>query len=249
MLAEQGFKTLYLDLDEEFASIEAVFEYGFEDLGIDTMLKDIEAGNYPNLITAINSPTKAMNGLDKKDSSYRIWSKMPPKLELSCFSMDALYRKKNKDYDVNLLKELNMFLLMNMNYDMIILDAPSNVYNELTKISLVYSNRILFTITQDEADKEGFMRFIRQVAAFKINYKEKTNFICNKYIAHTENDVSAVRNSITNYLGIENFKIITVPNVSADVINASASVMPLLWKSKDKNFKKSIQDIVNLILS
>lgn len=248
-LAEQGFKVLYMDLDEEFSSIDAVFEFGLEDLGVDSMLRDIAVGNYPNLINAISSAPRILSSTEKGDSLYKIFSKFPSKLELACFSVNTMYKKAEKNYDVNLLKELNMFLLMNMNYDMIIMDAPSNVYNELTQIALIYSNRIMFTITQDIADVDSLMRSMRAAQISNISYREKSNIICNKHIGNAENSVSSIQNQVENYLRIPNVSVFTVPNVAIDVINASASQVPLLWKCKDKNFKKSISNIANLILN
>lgn len=249
LLAEQGLKVLYLDLNETFSSIDAILEFGLEDLGIDTMLKDIENGNYPNVINGISSSTKILQMLDKKDASYKTYSKLPPKYEFSCFSMQTMYQQKEKDYNVNLLKELNMFLLMNLNYDVIILDAPSDFRNELTKISLIYSNRIFFNVTQDYSDLECFMRNMKIAEGNKIGYKDKTNFILNKYIAHTEMDISSLTNYLINYLRFDNFRVMPVPNVAADIINATNSNSIALWKAKDKMFRKSIQDIANIILN
>lgn len=248
-LAEQGYKTLYMDLNEDYSSIDAVFEFGLEDLGVDTMLRDIAIGNYPNLINAISSASRILSNTEKGDSLYKIFSKFPSKLELACFSVNAMYKRAEKNYDVNLLKELNMFLLMNMNYDIIIMDAPSDIYNELTKIALIYSNRIMFTITQDTADVDSLMRGMRAVQIANISYREKSNIICNKHIGNAENSVASIQNQVENYLRIPNVSVFTVPNVAVDVINASASQVPLLWKTKDKNFKKSIGNIANLILS
>lgn len=248
-LAEQGYKTLYMDLNEDYSSIDAVFEFGLEDLGVDTMLRDIAVGNYPNLINAISSAPRILSIAEKGDSLYKIFSKFPAKLELACFSVNTMYKRAERNYDVNLLKELNMFLLMNMNYDIIIMDAPSDIYNELTKIALIYSNRVMFTITQDTADVDSLMRSMRAVQVANISYREKSNIICNKHIGNADNSVSSIQNQVENYLRIPNVSVFTVPNVAVDVINASASQTPLLWKAKDKNFKKSISNIANLILS
>ncbi len=248
-LAEQGYKTLYMDLNEDYSSIDSVFEFGLEDLGIDTMLRDIAIGNYPNIINAISSAPRILSNVEKGDSLYKIFSKFPAKLELTCFSVNTMYKRAEKNYDVNLLKELNMFLLMNMNYDIIIMDVPSDIYNELTKIALIYSNRIMFTITQDTADVDSLMRSMRAVQVSNISYREKSNIICNKHIGNAENSVSSIQNQVENYLRIPNVSVFTVPNVAVDVINASVSQVPLLWKTKDKNFRKSISNIANLILS
>lgn len=248
-LAEQGFKTLYIDLNEDFASIESILEFGFEDLGVDTMLKDISVGNFTNIVTAINSSTKALQGLEKRDSAYRFYSKLSPNLELASFSMDILNKKKEKDYDVNLLKELNMFLLMNLNYDMIILDAPSDFNNEITKIAMIYSNRVFFTLTQDITDLNSFFQNLKNSKLSKVGYKDKSNFICNKYVSQGDMDLGSIQNQIINYLLFDNFSLISIPNVYLDIINASNSSVPLLWKTKDKNFKKGIQEIISIILN
>lgn len=247
-LAEQGFKTLYIDLNEDFASIESVLEFGFEDLGVDTMLKDISTGNYTNIVTAINSSVKALQCLEKRDNLYKFYSKLTPKLELASFSMNILNKKKEKDYDVNLLKELNMFLLMNLNYDMIILDAPSDFEKEITKIAMIYSNRVFFTITQDTIDLNSFFSNLRNSELSKFGYKDKSNFICNKYVSKGEMGLSSIQNQIINYLLYDNFNLISLPNVYLDVVNSSVSSIPLLWQTKDKSFKNGIQEIINIIL-
>lgn len=247
-LAEQGFKTLYIDLNEDFASIESVLEFGFEDLGVDTMLKDISTGNYTNIVTAINSSIKALQCLEKRDNLYKFYSKLTPKLELASFSMNILNKKKEKDYDVNLLKELNMFLLMNLNYDMIILDAPSDFEKEITKIAMIYSNRVFFTVTQDTIDLNSFFSNLRNSELSKFGYKDKSNFICNKYVSKGEMGLSSIQNQIINYLLYDNFNLISLPNVYLDVVNSSVSSIPLLWQTKDKSFKNGIQEIINIIL-
>lgn len=247
-LAEQGFKTLYIDLNEDFASIESVLEFGFEDLGVDTMLKDISTGNYTNIVTAINSSVKALQCLEKRDNLYKFYSKLTPKLELASFSMNILNKKKEKDYDVNLLKELNMFLLMNLNYDMIILDAPSDFEKEITKIAMIYSNRVFFTVTQDTIDLNSFFSNLRNSELSKFGYKDKSNFICNKYVSKGEMGLSSIQNQIINYLLYDNFNLISLPNIYLDVVNSSVSSIPLLWQTKDKSFKNGIQEIINIIL-
>lgn len=62
-------------------------------------------------------------------------------------------------------------------------------------------------------------------------------------------DLGSIQNQIINYLLFDNFSLISIPNVYLDIINASNSSVPLLWKTKDKNFKKGIQEIISIILN
>lgn len=248
-LAEQGYKVLYLDLNENFSSIDSVLEFGLEDLGVDTMLQAIATGNYPVISQSIASSAKILQNADKKDSVYKIYNKFPTKYEFACFSIQYMYKDKKIDIDKNLLKELNMFLLMNFNYDVIIIDAPSDYKDLLTKSALVYSNRIIFTLTQDYSDLECFMRNMRYIEQSKIGYKDKCNFVLNKYQSHTDMEIANLTNYLQNNLRFDNFRILTVPNVSVDMINATNSFTPVLFKAKDKIFRKSIADITHLIMS
>ena len=213
------------------------------------MLQAIATGNYPVISQSIASSAKILQNADKKDSVYKIYNKFPTKYEFACFSIQYMYKDKKIDIDKNLLKELNMFLLMNFNYDVIIIDAPSDYKDLLTKSALVYSNRIIFTLTQDYSDLECFMRNMRYIEQSKIGYKDKCNFVLNKYQSHTDMEIANLTNYLQNNLRFDNFRILTVPNVSVDMINATNSFTPVLFKAKDKIFRKSIADITHLIMS
>ena len=73
--------------------------------------KDIENGNYPNIINAITSSSKILPEMDKRLATFKTLSKMPAKLEFACFSMEYMYGDTQETYNPTLLKELNEFYL------------------------------------------------------------------------------------------------------------------------------------------
>ena len=65
------------------------------------------------------------------------------------FSQEFMEKYDEREVDYSLLKDLNMYFLMQQGYDVIVLDAPYDIFNKMTELSLVYSNKVFFTITQD----------------------------------------------------------------------------------------------------
>lgn len=247
LLAEQGFKTLYMDLNSKDPSIDAILTYGLTDVGVDTMLKDMAVGNYTNIAIAINSAAKELSSNNERVNERKAYSKLPSKLEFTCFSEAALKKREPLSYDVNLLKDLIIFLQMNFGYDMIILDASSDLYDDMTKITMLYSNKLFFVLTQDGVDFIILGRAIKCANLSNINYKDKSYFICNKFVNNKDNSAANLQNMLENAFGKTDIQLVTIPNVHNEIISANATMAALIQMSKDKTLKKGFQDIVNII--
>ena len=247
-LADTGYRVLYVDLNDTFSSIESVYQMGFDDIGLDMALYALERGDYPHIKTCISSPSISMEITEKDDDLYKTYAKLPNSLEMLFFSQKEMNKTSKYTYNPELLKELDMFLLMNFGYDFIILDAPSNIHNKLTETALIYCNKIFFTLTQDKPDLYYYIHNMNELNRKKIAYFDKCHYIVNKY-QNTKVKTTDIKELITENLKFNSFNMITLPNISADMINSNFNGIPVTWTTKDKSYMKGIQEITSIILN
>ena len=247
-LANQGYHVLYADLNDKFSAIESMMQLGFEDLGIDTMLNNIEQGKNDKVGHAISSIAKILPFTDKRDFLYKTYTSMPSSLNFAFFSQHCFEHRTGIQYNVELIRDLNMMWLMDFGYDIIILDAPADATNRLTQLALAYANKVFITLNQDKTVLSRMLKQMKYLSHHRISIREKSYYIVNKF----ENNAFSynnLQNFISMNLEYEKLELLSIPNLSKDFVNSIYNGTPIIFSCKNKELQKTIGDIVTLIES
>jgi MinD-like ATPase involved in chromosome partitioning or flagellar assembly len=247
-LANKGYHVLYVDLNDKFSAVESMMQLGFEDLGIDTMLNNIEQGKNDKVGHAISSIAKILPFTDKRDFLYKTYTNMPSSLNFAFFSQHCFERRTGIKYNVELIRELNMMWLMDYGYDIIILDAPADATNRLTQLALAYANKVFITLSQDKTVLSRMLKQMKYLSMQRISVREKSFYIVNKF----ENNAFSynnLQNFISMNLEYENLELLSIPNLSKEFTNSIYNGTPIILSTKNKELLKTISDIVTLIES
>jgi len=132
-----------------------------------------------------------------------------------------------------------MYFIIQKNYDFIVLDAPSDLKNEFTEISMAYSTKIFLTLTQDVSHIGGWLRKMPELTK-RINLDKKIYYIINKYEKAELN-----QRDISEWMKVD--IPITIPSLNKDFINANYIGLPVLLYSKNKELKKAFASIEKII--
>lgn len=257
-MANQGYHVIYIDLNDRFSAIESMTQLGFEDVGLETMLQNVPKHepnkvmnvNEKNVLTkfgmGIGTISKILPFTDKRDFLYKTYSNLPTSLSFAFFSQNRFSRRTGTEYDIELLKEVNLLLSTEFGYDIIILDAPADVTNRATQLALAYSNKVFVTMTQDKTTLNKFFHDMKFLAQQGLNIRDKCYFIVNKF-ENTNFTYNNLANSIAMNLQFSSVNLLTIPNMYKEFINAIHSGTPIIMTTKNKEFIKIINDIVALI--
>lgn len=256
-LAENGYKVIYLDLNDKFSSIDYLLQLGYTDAGIDTAFKAFEDSNYNLIDLSTVTIDKILANIDSDNFLYKTYSKLPKTLDFMFFSQKYMERffpeefineeEEIKEINPSLLKDLNMYLLMTGGYDYVILDVPSDINNKVVEYALIYSSKIFFTVTQDVSIIGHHISDIKIMNKKGINYRDKFYYLLNKY-ENASMSLKDVYLLLSDVLKLESFNIVPIPNISKDIINSNYSGTPVLWNVKSKEFKNAFSEINKLII-
>lgn len=253
-LAEQGYKVMYMDLNQIRSSMESIFQLGYSDVGLDTALKGIENNDFELVNTSIVNIDKILEIEEYNPSPlYKTYSKLPKTLDYLFFSQNhirnILLNNDSVEINLNMLKDLNMYLLMQEGYDFIILDAPFNMSDKLTEIATVFSMKLFFVVTQDiSVITNNINSQLKLLDEKRINYRDKCYYILTK----TENanwDYSKIYKWLVDVTQIEKLDMVNLPYIQRDFINANYKGIPITWLCKSKDLHKAFSEIIRLILS
>ncbi|NLZ35606.1 MAG: hypothetical protein GX889_12035 [Clostridiales bacterium] len=251
-LAERGYKTIYMDLNDKFSSISYIYQLGYSDAGIENLLNSFKTSNYTNMNLGISNPSKILAVTDKDDFLYKTYSKLPKNIDFLFFSEDYMNRDLNNTnpeiVEGKYLKDLIIYLFTNNSYDFIIIDTPSDIYNELTENALIYSSKIFFTITQDVGVIGNHIKDLKVMMKKGINFKEKFYYLLNKYenAGISNRDIETL---ISNDLRFKGLDMITIPNINKEILTNNFEGVPLIWNVKSKEFKTAFSKIIQTIIN
>lgn len=254
-MAEKGYKIIYLDLNDRFSSVDYLFQLGFKDVGIDTALLGIAENDLNLIANSIVTPDRLL--LDSSHPFYKRYMSLPRTLHYMFFSDDYMTRDYNetiirqggedKEIKYENIKDLIMYLMMKESYDLVILDAPSDIYNKLTETALIYSSKVFFTLTQDFSVIGNHINNIKIMNKKRINFREKFYYLLNKY-ENASYSVRTIYEDLTESLRVDGFDIIVIPNINRDFINANYNGTPIIWQNKSKEVVKAFSLIQNIIM-
>ena len=247
-LAQDGYKTIYIDLNDIHSSIDCIFQLGYADVGVDSAIKGIQEEDYFLIERSIVNMAKILPDTVKENYLYKTYSKIPLNMDFMFFSQRYMERVDEiEEVDYSLLKDLNMYLLMQQGYDVIIIDAPYNIFNKFTETALIYSNKVFFTITQDYSVIGNHLNQIKLMDKKRIKFREKFYYLLNKY-ENADLSINDVYKLLMESIRLEGFNVVSIPNMNKEFINANYLGTPILWYSKNKDMNKAFSEIETLIM-
>lgn len=239
-LAKKKNRVIFIELNDRTPAVNYWYELGHLTEGIDTALKAMEENNFDKINQAIISTSQLM----EKDSDLKKnYKKLPETLDFMFFSNHYLTRRENEDVeiDLSLTKDMYLYLLFQMGYDYIILDVVSDLNNEATMNSLVYSNKTVITVTQDVSAIGNAVYMLNEMSKNGIQLTKKLHFIINRY-EKAELDVKEVM----EWIGVED--LLTLPCFNKEFIDANFVGLPVTVYSKNSQIKQAFQKIEKTIL-
>ncbi|MFJ8531412.1 AAA family ATPase [Bacillus sp. NPDC094106] len=238
-LSKSGFRTMYIDFKEIGSTIEYLYQLGSFERGLDIALNGIEKQNYTQVENSIISMKSIIKNTPKSSMMLKNYKQFPDSLDLLFYSEDYVTKKDKEKINASLLKDLFMYFIFQRNYDFIILDAPSDLQNEFTEISMAYSTKIFLTLTQDVSHVGGWLRKLPELNK-RINLDKKLYYIINKYEKAELN-----QKNISEWMQVE--IPITIPSLNKDFINANYIGLPVLLYSKNRELQKAFSLIEKMI--
>lgn len=238
-LARSGFRTMYIDFKETGSTAEYLYQLGTFEKGLDIALRGMENKNYTQIENSIISMSSIISNTPKSSMMLKNYKQFPDLLDLLFYSEDYVTRKDKERLNSTFLKDLFMYFIIQKNYDFIVLDAPSDLKNEFTEISMAYSTKIFLTLTQDVSHIGGWLRKMPELTK-RINLDKKIYYIINKYEKAELN-----QRDISEWMKVD--IPITIPSLNKDFINANYIGLPVLLYSKNKELKKAFASIEKII--
>ena len=247
-LANEGFNILYMDLNNKHSAMDTIFQLGYEDIGLDKALEATDNQDYETIEQCIGTIPKALSVISKKDYLYNTYIKLPTTLNFMFFSQLCMNGQVNVVASLPKFQKLMQMLLRDFHFDVIILDAPANMRNPLTQMSIMYAEKLFFTVTQDNSVLASLIKGTRVLDNKNIMFKNKMNIIINKF---EKCDFSSKNEYqlLSGNLDYDSFSIYTMPNLNREFISASFNAMPILLVSKNKELQKTFSDIKQIIMN
>lgn len=236
LLAKEGNKVIFVELNNKYPSASYWYELGLIDEGIDTFSSYLQKKEYEKLKQTVIKGQE----IKEKDSSLKNSYKLfPDNLDFLFFSKEYLSGIKEKE-EIKSIKELYLYLLYQMGYDFVILDVPSDVTNKATQDALVFSNLVFSVITQDISSIGYHIFNLNSLQKKGIDIHSKNNYIINKYVNSQFNE-----KEIKEWINVDTISI--VPECSKDFITANLEGIPIVIKESNPELVSSIKKIKNII--
>lgn len=241
-LGKRGFRTIFIELREQGATVEYLYQLSLMDKGLDVALNHLLNENFIGLDKSIIRMSDVRN-LNTNQIMAANYKKFPDNVDFLFFSPDFVLvpDENKKKIDPSLLKELCMHLIFQSGYHYIILDAEPDLFNPYTEVALGFGTHVFFTITQDVCHIGRAVRNISEIQN-RINIANKLYYILNKY----DGRATLSQKDIEGWLKQEIET--TIPLLHKDFIDANMRGIPVLFHTKDSSFKKAFNDIVDHIL-
>ena len=245
-LANKGFNVLYMDLNNRHAAMDTIFQLGYEDIGLDSALEATDNRDLEKIGQCIGTIPKALSVISKKDYLYDSYIKLPTTLNFMFFSQLCMNGQINIRASLPKFRELVKILLKDFHYDIIILDAPANMKNPLTQMAIAYSEKLFFTVTQDNSVIANLIKGTRVLDNKGINFRNKMNIIINKFEKCNFSNKN-VYSLISGNLDYDGFSVYCLPNLNKEFISASFNAMPITLVCKNKELINTLNEIEKVI--
>lgn len=245
-IAMTGKKTLYIDTNPIYCYSDALYQLSYENMGLNTALKCLETGNLLEIERAIATTSKLMSFVANNSNLSKLYDKFPSNFDFLTFSQEHLTRKNVLKIDNRYFNQLIEYLITKLGYEMIVIDAVCDIYNDLSILAILNSHKIFATISQDYGILTNYINMMRYLDREAIEFRSKVVFILNKFQKHMIT-AKTVYSLMENNLQMKAFQMITLPDIYLDFLTANSSNLPIMWTTKNKVFIKGMQEIIKNI--
>lgn len=241
-LAKEGFKTLYIELNDK--GIPFTFNYQLENFtnGLEEALKKANGDNITEALATI----KKMKELKKKakGTDYApLYNKYPDSLDYLAFSQDFILSLE-KEYEKQGLSQLLMSALLAEGYQYIIIDIQAYADAELITQALKNSKGVFSVVTQNMTSVAQSVFYLEQIHEKVINLNKKLYFVVNQY----ENEgvsSKALARWIQNELPFKHEGVLEVPNFSKKLMKADSNYLPITLDNSSKDVLNAYKTLAN----
>lgn len=241
--AMTGKKTLYIDINPVYCYVDALYQLSFENMGLNTALRCLETGNLIEIERAIATTSKLMSFVANNSNLAKLYNKFPSNFDFLTFSQEHLTRKKITNFDGRYFNQLIEYLITKLGYEMIVIDAVCEIYNDLSILAILNSHKVVSIISQDYSILTNFINMMRYLDREAIEFRDKIILVLNKFQKHPVT-AKQVYGLMENNLQMKAFQMITIPDIYLDFLTANSNNLPVLWTTKDKGFIKGLQEII-----
>jgi MinD-like ATPase involved in chromosome partitioning or flagellar assembly len=241
-MAQKGLKTIFVEFNDRTPAVSYWYELGLVDDGIDSALMALEEQRFDKVEETIIKSVDLKRTDSIMQKNYR---KFPNTLDFMFFSNKYVTREAGdnleKQVNLNLSKELFLYLLFQLDYDFVILDIPSDINHELSTNALIYSHKVFLTLTQDVSTIGYSIYKLNELSKRGINLDKKLYYIINKF---EKADLSL--KEIEDWIQTSN--ITTIPVDNKEFINANFLGLPVTLYSKNSGLRTAFQKIEKLLV-
>lgn len=235
-LGQDGHRVIFLELHRQFSTIDFAFQLGSYNIGIDKALKELQAGNPKRIVDSIITMDMVLSRVDNPQQMQKNYKKMPKTLDFMFYSQDYETLLDKPEIPTEFLKDLVMYLLLQENYDYVIVDAePFGTLRSGLNDILSITTQLYVTFNQDVAQIGQAARHLLDLQK-RININGKVYYIANKYEA-----CSLDVNTMSEWL---NEPIAFVfPYAGKEFIQANFLGIPFIQTSKNKELQQVFENL------
>lgn len=234
-LAMQGKKVLFVELNAETPAIGYWYRFDIEIGGLEAALKAVQNGRYSDIDENMIKSTKL-----KKSEYGRLYKNFPDTLDFLLFSQqETLLKKSRVEFDRGDLKELYFYLMQHAGYEYLIVDLRIDESDEWAAGSMLFSSKTYSVVNQDVSSLAYVNYRIDRLERMNIPLSRKNSYIVNRL---DERNCKLKLREIEGWLDGE--KVLKCPDMPGDVMNSIYDGEPLILKTRNKEFKKAINAIV-----
>lgn len=247
-LASSGKKVIYLEISNNISTIGYTYQIYNKDYGIETALKGLANNLYDEVDKSIISLGGLINNVDKKNVLYDSYKMLPKTLDVMFISENYIEENnylKSEDFSKEYIKELYLYLMYQKSYDVLIIDISGDINPEILHTSVIYSNKVFFTLTQDVNTISQCIYRINLMNKNRINLKEKIYYIINKYDSKARLGIG----DIEEWLGerIECNVVSALEEYNRLFIDSNYIGLPILLNSPNRSIKQAFNQITTKI--
>lgn len=235
-LGQDGHRVIFLELHRQFSTIDFAFQLGAYNIGIDKALKELQAGNPKRIADSIITMDMVMNRVDNPQQMQKNYKRMPKTLDFMFYSQDYETLLDKPEIPTEFLKDLVMYLLLQENYDYVIVDAePFGTLRSGLNDILSITTQLYVTFNQDVAQIGQAARHLLDLQK-RININGKVYYIANKYEA-----CSLDVNTMAEWLN-ESIAFV-FPYAGKEFIQANFLGIPFIQTSKNKELQQVFENL------
>ena len=235
-LGQDGHRVIFLELHRQFSTIDFAFQLGAYNIGIDKALKELQAGNPKRIADSIITMDMVMNRVDNPQQMQKNYKRMPKTLDFMFYSQDYETLLDKPEIPTEFLKDLVMYLLLQENYDYVIVDAePFGTLRSGLNDILSITTQLYVTFNQDVAQIGQAARHLLDLQK-RININGKVYYIANKYEACSL-DVNTMAEWLNEPIAF------VFPYAGKEFIQANFLGIPFIQTSKNKELQQVFENL------